>query len=140
MKTRRKKAKKKKKPNRMAMSTSSLSSSNTTINVMEDSYDFLLDTALSDESVEKTNIEISQELDKLIQRGMYSNLEEKIKLLNIDESDGFFKSIFSTISSREPSVEKATTLTQSPDLGKLLQNTRNLCAPSSSRHLKMDIF
>ncbi|KAJ8967042.1 hypothetical protein NQ314_003159 [Rhamnusium bicolor] len=122
--------KKKKKPLKTTISSSSLSSSNTTINVVEDSYDFLLDSALSDKSVEKTNIEISQELDKIIQKGMYSSLEEKMRSLNIDESDGFFKSIFSTISSRESSIEK-TAFAKSPDLSNILQNTTALCKPCS---------
>lgn len=45
-------------------------------------------------SEDKTNVEVSQELDLLIQRGMYSSLEEKIRNFNITASnDGFFKTI-----------------------------------------------
>ncbi|XP_074026731.1 uncharacterized protein isoform X1 [Leptinotarsa decemlineata] len=82
-----------------------------------DSFDYLLESSLVGES-DKTNDDISQELDKMIQKGMYSCLEGKIKSLNIDESDGFFKSIFSKISSRETSIEK-TGYSKSPDFTKI---------------------
>lgn len=86
---------KKKKPSKTITKNPSTSSSNTTINALDDSYDFLLDNSLLED--EKTNIEISQELDKMIQRGLYSNLEEKIKSLNFKpesiNNDGFFKTL-----------------------------------------------
>lgn len=125
-----KKNKKKKKKLNKTTIGNSLSSSNTTINNMEDSYDFLLDSALSPESVEKTNVEVSHELDKIIQKGMYSNLEEKIKSLNIDDSDGFFKSVFSNISNTKLSVEK-NGFNKTLDLSKILQDSRPLFRPSS---------
>uniref|UniRef100_V5GHW2 Uncharacterized protein n=1 Tax=Anoplophora glabripennis TaxID=217634 RepID=V5GHW2_ANOGL len=121
--------KKKKKPSKTTIA-SSLSSSNTTINNMDDSYDFLLDSALSPESVEKSNVEISQELDKIIQKGMYSSLEEKVKSLNIDDSDGFFKSVFSNLSNINPSVDK-NSFNKTLDLTKALQDSRSLFRPSS---------
>jgi hypothetical protein len=108
--------KKKKKVSKVAV-LSSQSSSNTTLNVPDDSYDFLLD-----ESLDKTNVEVSQELDKMIQRGMYSSLEEKIKSMNIESNDNFFKSIIHNIStSRESSVEKNNY--KNPDLSKILNNS-----------------
>lgn len=121
--------KKKKRPNKITI-TNSLSSSNTTLNNMDDSYDFLLDSALSPESVEKTNVEMSQELDKIIQKGMYSSLEEKIKSMNIDDSDGFFRSVFSNISNTKSGVEK-NGFNKTLDLSKVLQDSRSLFRPSS---------
>lgn len=134
-----KKGKKKKKKSSKTTIPSSLSSSNTTINNMDESYDFLLDSALSPESLEKTNVEISQELDKIIQKGMYSNLEEKVKSLNIDDSDGFFKSVFSNISTTKSNVDK-NGFNKSLDLTKVLQDSRSLFRPSSTHRLKMEFF
>lgn len=91
--TKRKK-KKPQKPASIAGKSVSVSSSNTTLNNCDDSYDFLLEPSVLDAPEDKTNVEISQELDRLIQKGMYSNLEEKIKSLNTTfASDNFFSSI-----------------------------------------------
>lgn len=111
-----KKGKKKKKKPAKAIAASSLSSSTSTLTVTEDAYDILLDTHLAVETG-KTNDEISMELNKMIQKGMYSNLEEKMKSLNITEGDGFFKSIFSKI----PLSEKAEAngFLKSPDFTKI---------------------
>ncbi|KAH0809828.1 hypothetical protein GEV33_012961 [Tenebrio molitor] len=58
----------------------------------------------------------------MIQRGMYSSLEEKIKSMNIESNDNFFKSIIHNIStSRESSVEKNNY--KNPDLSKILNNS-----------------
>lgn len=86
---------KKKKPQKPSIAKSlSVSSSNTTLNNFDDSYDFLLEPSVLDEGEDKTNVEISQELDRLIQKGMYNNLEEKIKSLNVTfPTDNFFSSI-----------------------------------------------
>ncbi|GJQ83450.1 hypothetical protein Trydic_g8577 [Trypoxylus dichotomus] len=84
-----KKSKKKKKQTKSTLSSSipSISSSTTTLNNMDDSYDFLLDTtALVDD---KTNVEVSEELDKMIQKGLF----EKFKSLNVSVGDDFFKSL-----------------------------------------------
>lgn len=59
----------------------------------------------------------------MIQRGMYINLEEKIKSMNIESNENFFKTIISNISSRESSVEKSNPYIKNPDLSKLLTNT-----------------
>nr|CAI5823552.1 unnamed protein product [Callosobruchus analis] len=76
--------------------------SKSTTTAQDESYDFLLDRSLEVVSEDKTNDEISQELDRIIQKGMYSSLEEKVKSLNIaDDCGGFFKSVFSTITSSE---------------------------------------
>ncbi|CAH1987282.1 unnamed protein product [Acanthoscelides obtectus] len=76
--------------------------SKTTTTTQAESYDFLLDSALVVVSEDKTNDEISQELDRIIQKGMYSSLEEKVKSLNIaDDCEDFFKSVFSTITSEK---------------------------------------
>ncbi|CAH1115341.1 unnamed protein product [Psylliodes chrysocephalus] len=88
--------KKSKKKKKKTTKTSSLSSSSTTLSLAEDAYDLLLDTSLATET-DKTNDEISVELDKMIQKGIYSSLEEKMKTLNLSETDGFFKSIFSKV-------------------------------------------
>ncbi|XP_056633146.1 uncharacterized protein LOC130442811 isoform X1 [Diorhabda sublineata] len=111
-----KKGKKKKKKPSKAVIASSLSSSTSTLPVTEDAYDILLDTHLAVETG-KTNDEISMELNKLIQKGMYSNLEEKMKSLNITEGDGFFKSIFSKIPLSEKA--EATGFLKSPDFTKI---------------------
>ncbi|XP_017774451.1 PREDICTED: uncharacterized protein LOC108561148 [Nicrophorus vespilloides] len=72
-----------------------------------DDYDFLIKDSLLVE--EKTNVEVSEELDKIIQRGMYSSLEEKIRSLNIKASnDGFFK----TMSLLGPERKKSNDLTE----------------------------
>ncbi|XP_050511621.1 uncharacterized protein LOC114339993 isoform X1 [Diabrotica virgifera virgifera] len=111
-----KKIKKKKKKTPKTVTDSSLSSSTTTLSVAEDAYDILLDANLSIES-DKTNDEISVELDKMIQKGMYSNLEGKMRSLNIAEEDGFFKSVFSKIpiSGRT----EATGFLKTPDFTKI---------------------
>ncbi|XP_072394501.1 uncharacterized protein [Diabrotica undecimpunctata] len=111
-----KKIKKKKKKTPKTVADSSLSSSTTTLSVTEDAYDILLDANLSIES-DKTNDEISVELDKMIQKGMYSNLEGKMRSLNIAEEDGFFKSVFSKIpiSGRT----EATGFLKTPDFTKI---------------------
>lgn len=100
----------------------SVSSSNTTINNFDDTYDFLLENSLLDDSEERTNVEISQELDRMIQKGMYNNLEEKIKSMNIDAlSDGFFNSLQSS----DKSLEKSGFL-KNPDLSSLVKSTAHL--------------
>lgn len=105
-----KKNKKKKKKSKAADVVS-----NTQLN-SEDAYDLLLENTLSHNSEDKTNMEISQELDLIIQRGMYSSLEEKIKALNIIPiKEEFFQSVVRT--SRESSTEK------SPEFSKLLANS-----------------
>lgn len=106
-----------------SLPSASLSTSETTITNNEDySYDSLLENTLLNESDDKTNIEVSQELDKIIQKGMYSNLEEKIKSINVDMSDGFFQTILTNISrSRESSVEKSGFI-KTPDFTKLLSS------------------
>lgn len=82
----------------------SVSSSNTTINNLDDSYDFLLENSLLDDSEDRTNVEISLELDRMIQKGMYNSLEEKIKSFNVGSiSDSFFHTLNLTA---PPSLEK----------------------------------
>ncbi|KAF5282878.1 hypothetical protein FQA39_LY17458 [Lamprigera yunnana] len=84
-----KKKKKKKKQMLVLQKIQSVSSSTTTLNG-DDSYDFLVEKLEGLE--QKTNIEISKELDRMIQQGMYLNLEEKIRGLNLDmNNDDFFK-------------------------------------------------
>lgn len=121
---------KKKKKKILKQNTSSELNSSANLNVADDSYDFLLETSILDESADRTNIEMSQELDKMIQRGMYTNLEEKIKSLNISTNDSFFKTIINNISSREPSVEK-NGFNQTPDFSKILNNTSYLLKSQS---------
>ncbi|CAG9815107.1 unnamed protein product [Phaedon cochleariae] len=123
--------KKRKKPSKSVTSDNSLPGSTATLTTGE-SYDFLLDASLADEK-DKTNDEISQELDKIIQKGMYSNLEEKMRSLDIDESEGFFKSIFSKISTRD-SYDKAG-YSKTPDFTKI-----TLFKPATSRQEKMGFF
>ncbi|KAI4455207.1 hypothetical protein MML48_9g00002441 [Holotrichia oblita] len=109
-----KKSKKKKKLPKSNLSTSipSISSSTATLNNMDDSYDFLLDTtSLIDD---KTNIEVSEELDKMIQKGLFGNLEEKFRSLNVSVDDDFFKSLSlkpKTQSTPEKGFIKATNFT-----------------------------
>lgn len=98
VKTPDKKPKKKKKKSKSAAKEAaqqSLSSSLLTLNGTEDtSCDFLDKTC--EEIDSKTNVEVSQEIDRMIQRGLYANLEEKMKSLNLEHSpldDTFFKSV-----------------------------------------------
>ncbi|KAF5279772.1 hypothetical protein FQR65_LT15271 [Abscondita terminalis] len=84
-----KKKKKKKKPQPL-LETRSASSSNATLNA-DESYDFLLENSLLENFEQKTNVEISHELDRMIQKGMYAHLEEKMRSLNLNANDDFFK-------------------------------------------------
>ncbi|XP_045469202.1 uncharacterized protein LOC123676920 [Harmonia axyridis] len=105
-----KKSKKKKKKSKSVETTASTPTNS------ENTYDFLLENTLSNNSDDKTNMEISQELDLIIQRGMYNSLEEKIKALNIIPiKEEFFQSVVR--SSRESSTEKT------PEFTKLLANS-----------------
>ncbi|CAG9862412.1 unnamed protein product [Phyllotreta striolata] len=90
------KKKNKKKKKKASKATGSAACSSTNSNTAEDVYDMLLETTLATEA-DKTNDEISVELEKMIQKGMYSNLEEKMRSLNINETDGFLKSVFSKV-------------------------------------------
>ncbi|KAK5637959.1 hypothetical protein RI129_012254 [Pyrocoelia pectoralis] len=60
-------------------------------NCDDTSYDFLLVNSTLDDFEKKTNVEISEELDRIIQKGIYSNLEEKVKAMNIELDDSFFQ-------------------------------------------------
>lgn len=118
--------KKKKKPQKPTVTKSvSVSSSNTTLNNLDDTYDFLLEPSVLDESEDKTNVEISQELDRLIQKGMYNNLEEKIKSLNTSfPSDNFFSSINLT----SPLTFEKSNFLKSNEFNSLFTTTTNLLA------------
>lgn len=84
-----KKSNKKKSTTKASIESSPGSSKDRKDDTTSCSFDFL-----PSNSADKTNIEVSQELDLLIQRGMYSSLEEKIRSFNITASnDGFFKTI-----------------------------------------------
>ncbi|XP_065173179.1 uncharacterized protein [Atheta coriaria] len=86
--------------------------------VDESSYNFLLTDSLLEE--ERTNLEVSEELDKIIQRGMFTSLEEKIKSLNITAmNDGFFKSMTSF-------VDNTTKTGKEDDLTTILTKTTNI--------------
>ncbi|XP_019876522.2 microtubule-associated protein futsch isoform X2 [Aethina tumida] len=124
-----KKQKKKKKKSQKA-STSSVSSSTTTLNATDDTYDFL------EENDAKTNVEVYQELDKLIQKGMYSSLETKMRTLNIERNDDFFESVLSKIRSPEAGEQKRL------DFTRILQSTRRLCTEPTALHplRQMDFF
>nr|XP_022903701.1 uncharacterized protein LOC111416007 isoform X2 [Onthophagus taurus] len=90
-----KKPKKKKKIQKINPPLSK-SSSTTTLNnpnIFDESYDFLLDTTSLLETNDKTNVEVSEELDKMIQKGLFGNLEEKMKTLNVSIDEDFFKSL-----------------------------------------------
>lgn len=117
---------KKKKPQKPTIGKSvSVSSSNTTLNNCDDTYDFLLEPSVLDESDDKTNVEISQELDRLIQKGMYNNLEEKLKTLNTTAgSDNFFSSINLT----SPLTFEKNVFLKSDEFSSLFKTTTNLLA------------
>uniref|UniRef100_A0A1Y1KAR9 Uncharacterized protein n=1 Tax=Photinus pyralis TaxID=7054 RepID=A0A1Y1KAR9_PHOPY len=111
-----KKKKKKKKPAK--------STSNPTPSSDCDTYDFLLDT--SDDFDKKTNVEISQELDRMIQKGMYSSLEGKIRSMNIDLDDAFFRIVARSESPPRPSTSRGIfrwNLEEFQDKGEDNQNT-----------------
>ncbi|KAK4878770.1 hypothetical protein RN001_011276 [Aquatica leii] len=82
--------KKKKKKKKSLQTQQSVSSSNTTLNG-DDSYDFLIENSALEEFDQKTNVEVSFELDRIIQKSMYTHLEEKMKSLNLSLNDEFFK-------------------------------------------------
>lgn len=101
------KKKRKKQPKKLL----STSSSTTTLSQFDDSYEFLLENSKIEDFEEKTNIEISQELDKIIQRGMYNSLEEKIRSMNINPEldEKFFNSIeLNSLGQQKPATIKAT--------------------------------
>lgn len=56
----------------------------------DDAFEFLTETTFSNPE-SKTNVEVSLELDRMIQRGLYANLEEKLKTYN--PSDSFIQSV-----------------------------------------------
>lgn len=118
-----KQKKKRKKPAKNKLLPSA-SSSATTLSQLDDSYEFLLENSTIEDFEEKTNVEISQELDKIIQRGMYSSLDEKIRALNVGPGldDKFFNSIAleESLGVQKPASIKAT------DFGELLQNAGQL--------------
>lgn len=116
--------KKKKKPTRPLLSKSqSVSSSNTTINNLDDSYDFLLENSILDDAEEKTNIEISQELDRMIQKGIYNNLEEKIKSIDIAPVDDSF---FSILNGSSSTLNDKNSIFKNADFSSLLKSTAQL--------------
>lgn len=125
---------KKKKPAKLP--SVSVSSSNTTLNNLDDSYDFLLEPSVLDESEDKTNVEISQELDRLIQKGMYNNLEEKIKSLNVSfPNDNFFSSINLT----SPLTFEKNNFLKANDFASLLKPTTNLLTKPKEDFGKLNI-
>ncbi|KAK9718264.1 hypothetical protein QE152_g23293 [Popillia japonica] len=132
-----KKSKKKKKLPKSNLSTSipSISSSTATLTNIDDSYDFLLDTtSLIDD---KTNIEVSEELDKMIQKSLFGNLEEKFRSLNVSVDDDFFKSLSlkpKTQSTTEIGFIKATNFTTI-----LINNNSSLPQVSLDQTSKIDI-
>ncbi|XP_060532668.1 uncharacterized protein LOC132705798 isoform X2 [Cylas formicarius] len=90
----------------------------------EASYDFLMEESLLDESSDKTNLEVSLELDKLIRKGMYSNLKERIESCNIDAAeDTFFRTLRTTTTDKRP--------TKTPDFNRIFQSTRQFLKPNS---------
>ena len=75
-------------------------------NNANDSYNLSLNTSTPEEN-EKTYVEVSQELDKMIQKGLYNSLEEKIKSFNATvQTDSFFKSISFTSVLKPSTPEK----------------------------------
>ncbi|KAG5870595.1 hypothetical protein JTB14_018725 [Gonioctena quinquepunctata] len=131
VKNEKKSSKKKKKKSTNGNSSSSTPAASA-LNLV-DSYDYLLESSSINEP-DKTNDDVSQELDRIIQKGIFSSLEGKIKSMNIDESEGFFKSVFSRLSSKEDSVEKAGYLS-TPDFTKI-----PLIKPMTNHQRKMDFF
>ncbi|XP_030747510.1 uncharacterized protein LOC115876000 isoform X2 [Sitophilus oryzae] len=121
-----KKSKKKKKKQ-----IKQVNSSNSTLNNTEDSYDFLLENSVLTEIVEKTNDEISLELDKLIQKGMYSSLQEKMKSINVEtEADGFFKVLDSVVSPSKENISAGNGFMKAPDFNRIFQSTRQFLKPN----------
>lgn len=84
IKTETSKSKKKKRKTKQKLQRSSSSPSN------DETYEFLNENTFSSPE-SKTNVEVSLELDRMIQRGLYANLEEKLKTFN--PSDSFIQSV-----------------------------------------------
>lgn len=114
------KSKKKKKKSPKPTNNAGTSTNDSVLGSMEDTFDFL-DSALSGETEDKTNDEISEELDKIIQKGMLNSIEGKIKSLNIDETDGFFKSVWNKLSRKETNMG----YTKIPDFREILKSSTN---------------
>ncbi|XP_066144421.1 uro-adherence factor A-like isoform X1 [Euwallacea fornicatus] len=124
------KKKKKNKPPKLP------ASSNNNTSKAESSY-VSLEKSLTEETLEKTNDEISMELDKLIQKGMFSSLEEKIKSINVEpETDAFFKTLGASVMAPKPA-----TLLKAPDFNRIFQSTRQFLKPNmvSVEHDNTDI-
>lgn len=113
-----KKPKKKKKATKSTQPSHSNSSS---CNKTEDTYDFLLNDVTLDE--EKTNLELSKELEKVIQKGLYNNFGEKMK--KIEEESTFRDAFFKTISGFEAMFKQISPENRKPfkaeDLGGFLR-------------------
>merc|ERR1719285_827608 len=134
-----KKSKKKRKKTAKLVTNPELSNSTTNLNSSDDSYDFLLEKGLSSEVFEKTNDEISLELDKIIQKGMYSALQEKIKSINDEtESDGFFKTFDAVVS---PVKDATPGFMRAPDFNRIFQSTRQFLKPNMALPIRaLDLF
>lgn len=107
----------KRKKNKSKSSKTNSSSDQTT---KEDTSYLLINEELT---LEKTNDEISLELDQLIQKGMYSSLQKKIKTINVEpDMDAFFKTM--GVGAKPAPVMKA------PDFNRIFQSTRQFLKPN----------
>ncbi|KAL1502134.1 hypothetical protein ABEB36_007325 [Hypothenemus hampei] len=93
---------------------------------------------------DKTTDEISLELDKLIQKGMYSSLQEKIKSINVDEpdQDEFFKIIKTPLlTNHQNHHNHHEAVMKTPDFNRIFQSTRQFLKPNmvSVEHDHRDI-
>ncbi|XP_076257173.1 uncharacterized protein LOC143194353 isoform X2 [Rhynchophorus ferrugineus] len=126
-----KKSKKKKKKTTKQITHSNPTSPTATITAPEISYDFLLESNVLDETEEKTNDEISLELDKLIQKGMYSSLQSKIKSFNTEnDTDRFFMDLDSVVSPKKESIPGANGFMKTPDFNRIFQSKRQFLKPN----------
>lgn len=118
----------KRKKNKSKSSKTNSSSDQTT---KEDTSYLLINEELT---LEKTNDEISLELDQLIQKGMYSSLQEKIKTINVEpDMDAFFKTM--GVGAKPAPVMKA------PDFNRIFQSTRQFLKPNMTLPIRpLDMF
>ncbi|XP_018332461.1 uncharacterized protein LOC108741971 [Agrilus planipennis] len=102
----------------------SASSSSSVLNV-DDPYNYLLEDIILKDSDNKTNEEISEELDRIIQKGMYTSLEEKLKTINVSDSteDQFFKMLNCDSFVQKKPAQSNTTSIKITDFASILKNS-----------------
>ncbi|KAH1011584.1 hypothetical protein HUJ04_000923 [Dendroctonus ponderosae] len=103
--------------------------------------DSALENSALNEVIGKTNDEVSLELDQLIQKGMFSSLQEKMKCLSVEpETDEFFKNVGAIVA---PGKDKPAPIVKAPDFNRIFQSTRQFLKPNmvsdDNSDIKVDV-